>query len=200
MTLPPPGKTNRIPAVRILLADDESIIRMDLKEALEAAGHQIVGEAADGKEAVALAEALQPDAILLDIKMPRMTGLAAAAKIKSAPCVILTAYKDAKTIAKARKSGAYTFLVKPYKESELLAALELAAARFDEKRALEAELADSRGKLEARKLIDRAKGVLMDRHGLKEGDAFRLLQKRSMDTRRTIVEVAKEILAAGKQA
>jgi len=181
--------------VKVLIADDESIIRMDLRETLEAAGHEVVGEAADGRQAVALAETLQPDVVILDVKMPRLGGLAAAARIRSAPCVILTAYKDAKTIAKARASGAFMFLVKPYQEAELLAALELAAARFEERRTLEAELADSRGKLEARKIIDRAKGLLMDRHGLKEGEAFRLLQKRSMDTRRTLVEVAKEILA-----
>lgn len=186
--------------MKILIADDESIIRMDLRETLEAAGHEVVGEAADGRQAVALAEALQPDAVLLDVKMPRMNGLSAASKIKAAPCVLLTAYKDAKTIAGAKKSGAYTFLVKPYKEAELLAALELAAARFEERQALERELADSRGKLEARKLIDRAKGLLMDKHGLKEGEAFRVLQKRSMDTRRTLVEVAKEILGGQKPA
>ncbi len=186
--------------VKILVADDESIIRMDLRETLEAAGHEVVGEAADGREAVSLADQLQPDAVLLDIKMPRMSGLTAAGKIRGAPCVILTAYKDARTIARAKRSGAYTFLVKPFREAELLAALELAAARFEERRALEAELADSRGKLEARRTIERAKGLLMDRHGLKEGEAFRLLQKRSMDTRRTLVEVAREILAAEKPA
>ena len=184
--------------MKILIADDESIIRMDLRETLEAAGHEIAGEASNGREAVSLAETLQPDVVLLDIKMPKMNGLAAAAKIRNAPCVILTAYKDAKTIARATKSGAYTFLVKPFKEAELLAALELAQARFDERRALESELADSRGKLEARKMIDRAKGLLMDRHGLKEGEAFRVIQKRSMDTRRSLVEVAKEILAREK--
>ena len=144
---------------------------------------------------MSLAETVQPDVVLLDVKMPKLNGLAAAAKITFAPCVILTAYKDAKTIAKASQSGAYTFLVKPYKEAELLAALELASARFEERRALEAELADSRGTFESRKTIDRTKGLLMDRHGLKEGEAFRLLQKGSMDTRRTLVEVAKEILA-----
>lgn len=186
--------------MKILIADDESIIRMDLRETLEAAGHEIAGEAANGREAVALAETLAPDVVLLDVKMPKMNGLAAAQKIRNAPCVILTAYKDAKTIARATKSGAYTFLVKPFKEPELLAALELAQARFEERRALESELADSRGKLEARKIIDRAKGLLMDRHGLKEGDAFRVLQKRSMDTRRTLVEVAKEILAGERPA
>ena len=184
-----------MPAVKIVIADDESVIRMDLRETLEEAGHEVVGEARDGKEAVALVETLQPDAVLLDVKMPRMSGLIAAGKIRSAPCIILTAYKDSKTIARARKSGVFTFLVKPYKEPELLAALELAVARFEERRALETELADSRHKLEARKIIDRAKGLLMDKHGLKEGEAFRLLQKRSMDTRRSLVEVAKEILS-----
>jgi response regulator NasT len=186
--------------VKILIADDESIIRMDLRETLEAAGHEIAGEAANGREAVSLAETLQPDVVLLDVKMPKMNGLAAARKIRNAPVVILTAYKDAKTIARATKSGAYTFLVKPFKEPELLAALELAQARFEERRALESELADSRGKLEARKVIDRAKGLLMDRHGLKEGEAFRVIQKRSMDTRRSLVEVAKEIIAGGRPA
>lgn len=181
--------------MKIVIADDESVIRMDLREALEGAGHEVVGEAADGREAVALAETLQPDVVLLDVKMPRMSGVVAAGKIKAAPCVILTAYPDARTVARAKKSGAFTFLLKPYKEAELLAALEMAAARFEERRALERELADSRGKLEARKIIDRAKGLLMDRHGLKEGEAFRLLQKRSMDTRRSLVEVAKEILS-----
>ncbi len=181
--------------MKIVIADDESLIRMDLREALEGAGHEVVGEAADGREALTLAETLQPDVVLLDVKMPRMSGVVAAGKIKASPCVILTAYKDARTVARARKSGAYTFLLKPYKEAELLAALEMAVARFEERRALERELAESRGKLEARKLIDRAKGLLMDRHGLKEGEAFRFLQKRSMDTRRSLVEVAKEVLA-----
>jgi response regulator NasT len=187
--------------MKIVIADDESIIRMDLKETLEAAGHQVVGEAANGQEAVKMAEELQPDAVLLDVKMPKLTGLAAAeriAKKKIAPCVILTAYRDRKLVEKAKKSGAYTFLTKPFKEPELIAALELAGSRFAEMRALEKELDSARGALEARKLIDRAKGLLMDRHGLKEADAFRALQKRAMDSRRSIVEVAKEVLADAK--
>ncbi len=185
--------------VKIVIADDESIIRMDLKETLEAAGHQVVGEAANGLEAVALSEQLQPDAVLLDVKMPKLTGVAAAeriAKKRIAPCVILTAYRDRKLVEKAKKSGAYVFLTKPFKEPELLAALELAVSRFAEMRALEAELAGARGALESRKLIDRAKGLLMDRLNLKEADAFRALQKKAMDTRRPIVEVAKEVLNA----
>ncbi len=188
-----------MPAMKVVIADDESIIRMDLRETLEAAGHQVVGEAANGLEAVKLAEQLQPDAVLLDVKMPKLTGLAAAERItrkKIAPCVILTAYRDRKLIDKAKKSGAYTFLTKPFKEPELVAALELAGSRFAELRALESELASARGALEARKLVDRVKGKLMDTYGLKEADAFRLLQKKAMDSRRSLVEVAKELLNA----
>lgn len=183
--------------MKVLIADDESIIRMDLKETLEAAGHVVVAEAADGRQAIRLAEELQPDAVLLDVKMPKLSGLTAAKKItqrKIAPCVILTDYRDRTLIEKARTAGAYTFLTKPFKEPELLAALELAQARFAEFRAVEDELSGARGALQARKTIDRAKGLLMDRHGLKEADAFRALQKRAMDSRRSLLDVAREIL------
>ena len=187
--------------MKVLIADDESIIRMDLRETLEGAGHQVVGEAANGAEAVKLAGELGPDVVLLDVKMPKKTGLAAAEQItkrKIAPCIILTAYRDRKLIEKAKKSGAYTFLTKPFNEPELIAAIELATSRFAEVRALEKELADTRAGLEARKLIDRAKGLLMDRYNLKEGDAFRMLQKRAMDSRRTLAEAAREVLAREK--
>jgi response regulator NasT len=184
--------------VKILIAEDESIIRMDLRETLERAGHSVVAEAGDGREAVRLAETLRPDACLLDIKMPLLSGLTAALRItkkKIAPCVILTAYRDRKLIDRARRAGAYTFLVKPFQEPELLGALELAATRFEELRALERELDGARSALEARKLIDRAKGLLMDRHGLKEAEAFRVLQKRAMETRRSLSDIAREVLA-----
>ena len=170
---------------------------MDLRETLEKAGHTVIGEASDGKEAVKLAETLRPDVCLLDIKMPKMTGLTAAERIskkKIAPCVILTAFRDKKLIDKAKRSGVYTFLVKPFQEPELLAALEIAATRFAEMQEMERELASARSALEARKLIDRAKGVLMDKHKLKENDAFRIIQKRAMDTRRPLEEAAREIL------
>jgi len=186
--------------MKVLLAEDESVIRMDLRETLERAGYAVVAEASNGREAVELAETLMPDVVLLDIKMPRLSGLTAALRItkkRIAPCVILTAYRDRKLIERARRSGATTFLVKPFQEPELVAALELAAARFEETRVLERELESARSALEGRKLIDRAKGFLMDRHGLKESEAFRILQKRAMDNRRPISDIARELLAQG---
>jgi len=184
--------------VKVLIAEDESIIRLDLRETLERAGHTVVGEAADGREALRLAETLRPDAVLLDVKMPKMSGLTAAQRItekRIAPCVLLTAYRDHELIRKAKHAGVYTFLVKPFQEPELIAALELAEKRFEEQRGAERELQTARSALEARKLLDRAKGLLMDRHRLKEAEAFRLLQKRAMDTRRPLEEVVREILA-----
>lgn len=183
--------------MKVVIAEDESVIRMDLRETLERAGHSVVGEAGNGREAVELAETLRPDVVLLDIKMPILSGITAALRItkkRVAPCVILTAYRDRKLIDRAKRSGAYTFLVKPFQEPELLGALELAAARFEETRVLERELDGARSALEARKWIDRARGLLMDRHGLSEAEAFRVLQKRAMDTRRSLADVAREVL------
>ena len=183
--------------IRVVIADDESIIRMDLKEILENAGHSVVGSAKNGREALELAEALHPDLVILDIKMPKLNGLTAAERIAKqtlAPVILLTAYKDKRFVEKARKGGVYTYLVKPFREEELLAAVDLAISRFEEMRAIESELATVKQKLEGRKIIDRAKGRIMDELKLTEGDAFHLIQKLSMDKRRTLSETAKEIL------
>jgi response regulator NasT len=183
--------------VKVLIAEDESIIRMDLRETLQKAGHMVVGEASDGEEAVTLARSLRPDAVLLDIRMPGTSGLVAAERISGeriAPCVILTAYHDRELVGKAARSGVFSFLVKPFQERELVAALELAVSRFGETRSLEEELEEAKGALETRKWIDRARGHLMDRYGVKEKEAFSLIRKRAMDTQKSIGEAAREIL------
>ena len=187
--------------LKILIADDESIIRMDIRETLEGAGHTVIAEAGTGREALNLVEPLRPDVVLLDVKMPDLAGLAAAERIgaaKIAPVVLLTAYQDREYVERARAAGTHMFLVKPFKEEELLAALEMAVARFEEVRALEAELSDLKDKFETRKLVDKAKGVLMDTYKLKESEAFRLIQKRSMDERKALSAVAQEILTKAK--
>ncbi len=181
----------------MLIAEDESIIRMDLRETLEKAGHIVVGEASDGDEALSLARTLRPDAVLLDIRMPGTSGLVAAEKISEeriSPCVILTAYHDQKLVEKAARSGVFSFLVKPFQERELIAALELATSRFGETQSLEAELEGVKMELETRKWVDRARGHLMDRYGVKEKEAFALIRKRAMDTQKSIGDVAREIL------
>ncbi len=184
--------------LKVLLAEDEAVIRLFLRQTLEEAGHIVVGEAGDGEEAVRLADALGPDVVILDIKMPLMTGLEAAERIgksKTAACVIITAYPEREFVEQAQKPGVFAFLVKPFYAPALLAAVELARARFDELRQLERELADSNDRLEGRRLIDRAKGLLMDRHGLKEAEAFRALQVRAMKTRKALADVAKDVIA-----
>ena len=183
--------------MKVLIAEDESIIRMDLRETLQKAGHMVVGEASDGEEAVTLARSLRPDAVLLDIRMPGTSGLVAAERISGeriAPCVILTAYHDRELVGKAARSGVFSFLVKPFQERELVAALELAVSRFGETRSLEEELEEAKGALETRKWIDRARGHLMDRYGVKEKEAFSLIRKRAMDTQKSIGVAAREIL------
>ena len=188
--------------LRILIADNESIIRMDLKELLEEAGHEVVGEAVDGLKAVELTRTFKPDLVIMDIKMPEMDGIAAAKIIsneKLAPVLLLTAYSQKEIVEKAKDSGVLAYLVKPVKESNLFPAMEIALSRFREYMDIEQELNDLRNSLEMRKLLDRAKGILMDAYSLNEQDAFRRIQQYSMAKRKSIREVAESIIEAAKK-
>ncbi|WP_341470376.1 ANTAR domain-containing response regulator [Candidatus Chlorohelix allophototropha] len=184
---------------RVVIADDESIIRMDLKEMLSVLGYQVVGEAGDGKQAVSLAREFKPDLVIMDIKMPEMDGITAAKILteeRIAPVLLLTAYSQQELVAGAREAGVIGYIVKPFRQDELQPAIEVALSRFREFCDLEKEIGDLRETLEARKVIERAKGVLMDQYGLKEADAFRRIQKLSMDTRKSMKEIAEAILLA----
>lgn len=186
-------------ATRIVIADDEPLIRIDLRENLEGLGYEVVGEAADGKHAVELARKLRPDILIMDIKMPEMDGIAALRVLTEeniAPVLLLTAYNDRELIQQASDAGAVSYLVKPYRESDLQPAVEVALARFNELRTLRSELQDVREALTVRKLVERAKGLLMETQGLKEAEAFRRIQKLSMDTRKSMKDVAEAILLA----
>ncbi len=183
--------------IRVVIAEDEAIIRLDLKETLEEEGYEVVGETGRGDEAVALVADLKPDLAILDVKMPGMDGLQAAAAIsadKGAAVLILTAFSQRDLIEKARDAGALAYLVKPFQKSELIPAVEVALGRFNEMRALADENLSLSEQLETRKIVDRAKGRLMDGHGLSEQDAFRFLQKTAMDTRATLKSVAQEVI------
>lgn len=185
-------------AVRIVIAEDEAIIRLDLKEILEEEGYEVVGETGRGDEAVELVRAQRPDLAILDIKMPGVDGLTAAREIageRLAAVLILTAFSQHDLVEQAREAGALAYLVKPFQRSDLLPAIEMALGRFEEVVALERENADLAQRLEARKTIDRAKGRLMDDHGLTEAASWRFLQKTAMDTRCRIDEVAASVLA-----
>jgi response regulator NasT len=184
--------------VRVLIAEDEALIRLDLREMLEEEGFAVVGEAADGEQAVALARELAPDLVICDVKMPKVDGIAAAAQIteaRIAPVVMLTAFSQRDLIERARDAGAMAYLVKPFQKRDLLPAIEMASSRFAEIRALEAEVTGLRERLEARKLIERAKGALMTRHGLSEPAAFRWIQRAAMDNRTSMRTVAELVLA-----
>jgi two-component system, response regulator PdtaR len=186
--------------VRVVIAEDEAIIRLDLKETLEEEGYQVVGETGRGDEAVALVKEHQPDLAILDIKMPGVDGLTAAREIASerrAAVLILTAFSQRDLIEQARDAGALAYLVKPFQKSELLPAIEVALGRFGELRALEEENKDLEERLATRKVLDRAKGRLMDDHGLSENDAFGFIQRTAMQSRRTMREVAQEVIDGG---
>lgn len=185
--------------LRIVIADNESIIRMDLKELLKENGHDVVGEATDGIKAIELTRKYRPDLVIMDIKMPEMDGIAAAKIItaeKIAPVLLLTAYSQKEIVEKAKDSGVLGYLVKPVKETNLFPAMEIAISRFREFTELEKELEAVKSSLEMRKLLDRAKGILMEAHNISEGEAFRRIQHYSMNKRLSIREVAEAIIKA----
>jgi AmiR/NasT family two-component response regulator len=183
---------------KVLIAEDEAIIRLDLKEMLEEEGFSVVGEASDGEAAVRLAREETPDLVIMDVKMPGMDGLTAAERIVAeelSAVLILTAFSQRDLVHRAAEAGAIGYLVKPFQKSDLVPAIEVALARNAELSALRRESADLSERLEARKVIDRAKGALMDAQGLTEGEAFRFIQKRAMDERRSMRAVAEDIIA-----
>ncbi len=184
-------------AVRVVIAEDEAIVRLDLKETLEEEGYEVVGETGRGDEAVELVRQHHPDLVILDIKMPGMDGLSAARQIRDqrqCAILILTAFSQRNLVEEARDAGALAYLVKPFQRSELVPAIEVAMGRFNEMRALEEETRDLEDRLETRRLVDRAKGLLMDEHGMKESAAFSFIQQAAMRTRRSMREVANQVI------
>jgi AmiR/NasT family two-component response regulator len=186
-------------SLRIVIADDEPIIRLDLRKTLENMGHQVVGEAGDGVKAVDLARELKPDITILDIKMPDMDGIEAAKVISTesiAPVLLLTAYSQKDLVDRASDAGVFNYIVKPFKEADLMPAMKIAIDRYKEFVELENEVTDLENKLDTRKAVDRAKGILMDQYGLKEQEAFRRIQVQSMNTRKSMREIADAIIIA----
>jgi two-component system, response regulator PdtaR len=187
-----------VPTRRVLVAEDESLIRLDLAEMLAEEGYQVVGEADDGATAVRLAEELRPDLVVMDVKMPVLDGISAAERIVSqriAPVLILTAFSQRELVERAREAGAMAYLVKPFAKTDLVPAIEMALSRHEEIAQLESEVADLTERLETRKLVDRAKGLLQTRYGLTEPDSFRWIQKAAMDKRTSMREVAQVVIA-----
>jgi two-component system, response regulator PdtaR len=183
--------------IRILIADDESIIRMNLREMLTQHGYEVIAEASNGATAIDLARKLQPDLVIMDIKMPGIDGVQAAAELISdrvAPVVLLTAYSERSLIGQAKEAGVSGYLVKPVRDTELTPVIELALARYAQFQDLEQKVADLQDALETRKLVEKAKGVLMEVHGLSESDAFNRMRKTSMDHRKSLRDVAEAIL------
>ncbi|NNJ09894.1 response regulator [Chloroflexales bacterium ZM16-3] len=186
---------------RLVIADDESIIRMNLKETLVGLGYLVVGEAGDGVSVINLARDLQPDLVLMDIKMPKLDGIQAAKILteeKIAPVLLLTAYSDRELVDRAKEAGVVNYVVKPFREAELLPAIEIAMARYQEFLEMDKQIFDLKETLDTRKLVERAKGVLMDSQGLKEAEAFRKIQQLSMNTRKSMKEIAQAILLANE--
>ena len=189
--------TEQGPVRRVVVAEDEAVIRLDIVEMLREVGYDVVGEAADGESAIRLAEELRPDLVVMDIKMPVLDGISAAeriAKARIAPVVLLTAFSQKELVERARDAGAMAYVVKPFSANDLLPALEIALSRHAEITALESEISDLTDRFETRKLVERAKGLLISSMGLTEPEAFRWIQKTSMDRRLTMREVAETVL------
>ncbi|OJX63335.1 MAG: response regulator [Micrococcales bacterium 73-13] len=185
------------PRRRVVVAEDESLIRMDIVEILNDNGFEVVGEAGDGETAVQLATELKPDLVVMDVKMPQLDGISAAERLSKhhiAPVVLLTAFSQKELVERASEAGALAYVVKPFTPNDLLPAIEIALARYQQIIALESEVADLAERFETRKLVDRAKGLLNEKMGLSEPDAFRWIQKASMDRRLTMHEVAQTII------
>jgi two-component system, response regulator PdtaR len=190
-------------ATRVVVAEDEALIRMDLVEMLSEEGYDVVGEAGDGEAAVALTSELKPDLVVMDVKMPKMDGISAAEQIASrriAPVVMLTAFSQRDLVDRARQAGAMAYVVKPFGKADLIPAIEIARARFAEITAVEAEVEDLTERLESRKAVDRAKGMLQTGLGLTEPEAFRWIQKTAMDLRKSMREVAEGVIEHGAGA
>lgn len=184
---------------RVIVADDESLIRMDLREMLTNLGYLVIGEAGDGRSAVHLARELHPDIVIMDIKMPDMDGIEAAQILtqeRLAPVLLLSAYSQQELIQRASQAGVAGYLVKPFRENDLAPAIEIALARFSEFRVMEREVGNMQEALETRKSVERAKGILMDTQGLSETEAFRKIQKMSMNNRKPMRAVAEAIILA----
>ena len=185
-------------ATRIVIAEDEAIIRLDLRELLQEEGYEVVGEAGRGDQAVELVAQLAPDVVILDVKMPGMDGIEAARQIaESASCAILmlTAFSQREIVEQARDAGALAYIVKPFQKSDLVPAIEVALGRFREMQLLASEVGALEEQLETRKLIDRAKGVLIDKSGLSESDAYAFIQRSAMSERARMKDIAEQILA-----
>jgi len=188
---------------RVLVAEDEAIIRLDLAEMLGEAGYEVVGQAGDGEQAVAMALELKPDIVIMDVKMPVMDGITAAEQIgkeRICPVVMLTAFSQTELVERARDAGVMAYVVKPFTSSDVTPALDIALSRWSELKALEAEVADLGDRLETRKAVDRAKGVLMTKLKISEADAFRWIQKTAMDRRMGMKEVADAVIAGMEKA
>lgn len=197
MTSAKPAST---PAPRVLIAEDEALIRMDLAEMLAEEGYDVVAQAADGEEAVRLAQEYRPDLVMMDVQMPKLDGITAAARIAAgriAPVVMLTAFSQRELVERAREAGAMAYLVKPFNQSDLVPAIEMARSRFAEIVQLESEISDLTEQLAARKVVERAKAVLCASLGLSEPDAFRWIQKTAMDLRIPMRQVADRVLDEG---
>jgi AmiR/NasT family two-component response regulator len=190
-------------SLSVVIAEDEALIRLDLKEMLEEEGYLVAGEVGDGASAVDLAQRLRPDLVIMDVKMPGLDGISAAEQISAerlAPVVILTAFSQRDLVKRASDAGAMAYLIKPFTRADLVPAIEIAVSRFQEITALDSEVTGLRDRLEVRKLLDRAKGLLQADRGITEAEAFRWIQKSSMDRRMTMRAVAEEVLQAAQQA